>query len=105
MEENPYQSPAEQSEHSPVGEGRRPLWLVWIATGWIVFIFFLFPLINVSRRPSPGSYLNFKVVTTAISLLAAIALIGIPRGWWKLCGVLLTGILAIIQVRAWMVLP
>ena len=109
VEENPYQSPVEQSPPdqvpaaTPEADWRHP-WLTWLALAWLAFLVLYLPAPNITRAP-PGMFLRFKIVTTAISAVAGATLIFIPRGWWKVVTIPLAGILALVQAVAWWALP
>ena len=93
MEENPYRSPLHKSPTSRLHAGRRRPWLTSGAFGWLVFLFLYLPYPNVSRA-SPGAFLGFKVITTAISTVAVVILILVPRGWWKIVTILVAAVVA-----------
>ena len=108
VEENPYQSPVEQSppDQVPVATPEA-VWrhrLSWVALAWVAFLVLYLPAPNLSRA-APGTFLWFKIVTTAISAVAGATLIFIPRGWWKVATIPLAGVLALVQAAAWSRLP
>jgi hypothetical protein len=105
MEENPCQSPVQQSPGAPAGADWQRPWLAWVAFGWLVFLFLLAPAISMSRTTPAGTYLGFKIVTTTISIIAGFALIWVPRGCWKVVTIPLAGFLVFVQLTCWLRLP
>ncbi|NLE39458.1 MAG: hypothetical protein GX621_15660 [Pirellulaceae bacterium] len=101
---NPYESPPIDSEPEMVAPMKRPRWPVFLAVAWVVLLFLLLPGINTGRS-SPGDFLGFKIVTTAFSLLAILALVVLPRGAWKLLSVPIAVLLGFVQWTAWIRFP
>ena len=101
---NSSQSPVHESaDASPRAAWQRP-WIAWAAFGWLVILFLYLPYLNTSRSP-PGAFLGLKIVTTVISAMAVVALICVPRGWWRAVTILVAGFLVFVQATAWISLP
>ena len=101
---NPDESPPVDSEPEMVAPTKRSSWPVFLAVAWVVFLFFLLPGVHTSRS-SPGDFLGFKIVTTAFSLLAILALVVLPRGTWKLLSVPVAVLLGFVQWTVWVRFP
>jgi hypothetical protein len=71
---------------------------------WLAFLVLYLPAPNVSRAP-PGTFLWFKIVTTAISAVAGATLVFIPKGRWKALTIPLAVVLALVQATAWLAYP
>lgn len=105
MEENCCLAPARPCVVATQAGWRQP-WLVWPAYGWLVLLFLIWSSISLDSDLSPPStFLAINGVTTAISAIAVLVLILVPRGSRKFATIPLAVILALFQATFWLWLP
>lgn len=79
---------------------RRP-WLAWLAFAWILAFPACFPFVH-RFRPSAEVLCVYNILMTVISMMAVLALVFVPRKWWKVVTIPLAGIVVLLQTGEWM---
>lgn len=103
---NPYESPSEPPEPAGVSPRSSASGTINAAVGWTLLLLFAVPLRLFDGRPTEGDYFFgssswFKIGTTPITAIVAVALLSAIHGKWRAVAILDAVVLVVLEMIAW----